>query len=126
MIIHNLDGFRLTLHQEYIEVNFHNASHFDEASFLQALQLKYEHYGEKAVGIWVLRTDIAATHSFDPMILVTYKKVLEENARWVVVISKELSDLKDLQYVQQFTTIPCNFVSTATEADTWVRKLNEL
>ncbi len=118
-------GYSLLYHLDYIEIIFHHGSHFNEAKFLNCFEEKLLRYQHQKIGVLVTREDVNATYSFDPMLLLYHHQTLEAHAHWIVVVSNDEIDRKNLTYVSQFTKLPCTFTNTKEKAFVWIEALKK-
>lgn len=121
----DFDGYSLIFHTDYIEIIFQHGVHFNETQFVNCYEHKLIRYQRKKIGVLVTREDLNASYSFDPMFLLYHQKTLEAHAQWVVVVSEDSIDHKNLTYVSQFTNIPCTFTNTLEKAFQWIEDLKK-
>jgi hypothetical protein len=113
-------SFILEFESHFIKLILKHEAHFDAAKFENSYDLKSAIYGDKKIGVLVERTDPNASYSFDPLILLNNLEMLENQVRWVVVVSEKAIDHTHLELVKQMTKLKCMAVSTCDEAKSWV------
>lgn len=110
----NLGDFRLDFLAHFIKLKINNGCHFDSESFQNCLDLKFEIYGRRKLGL-LLTNDDNSDYSIDPSFLIKDKLILEDNFKWIIVVSDKNPDYTNFEYFKRLTSIPCKFVSNLKE-----------
>ncbi|MFD2826731.1 hypothetical protein ACFSYG_09615 [Leeuwenhoekiella polynyae] len=117
----NLGEFRLDFQAHFIKLKINDGGHFDSDSFQNCLDLKSEIYGSRKLGLLITNED-KNDYSIDPLFLIKDKLVLEDNFKWIIVVSNKNPDYTNFEYFKRLTSIPCKFVTDfkeVTDHDTY-------
>jgi len=89
--------------------------HFDVELLQESLKIKQENFGDTPIGVLVMRHNDKDSYSYNPSILLLENMELNKIVNWVAVISNHTNDLQNLEYVKQFTNIPCHHFTNYDE-----------
>ena len=110
----NLGDFRLDFQAHIMKLKINQGGHFDSSSFQNCLDLKAEIYGHRKLGL-LLTNEEERDYSIDPSFLIKDKLLLEDNFKWIIVVSNKSPDYKNYEYFKRLTSIPCKFVTNFKE-----------